>query len=227
MSLRGGLLAPGMAHRPALQAVSGPSRLLLTTSPSSLALPPSRAISASSTFSQRRHLHKASKAYEGHVPLNSFERTFLTVGSALASLVNPARADMIATLSEVSAGPFLPRLRDQMLESESGRRLLRERPRITSQSVQLEVLQNLPEGTVGKEYVRWLAWCKVTPDTRMPVRRHTLLVNTVCSLADEAQPQVKFIDDPELAYVMQRYRECHGPSFARLLPRTEELTSPS
>jgi len=34
----------------------------------------------------------------------------------------------------------------------------------------------------------WLDRCGVTPDTREPVH---------------------YIDDPELAYVMQRYRECH------------------
>ncbi|GAA99041.1 hypothetical protein E5Q_05730 [Mixia osmundae IAM 14324] len=139
-----------------------------------------------SLAAQRRH--RASVAYAGHVPLNLFENGLLAVGSALASLNNPHRGDMIAVLSETTGGPFLERLRLQMLESPSGRQLLKERPRITSTSANLPELAQLPSGTLGKAYCDWLEWCKVTPDTRAPVR---------------------FIDDPELAYVMQRYRECH------------------
>ncbi|KAI9616054.1 hypothetical protein H4Q26_011306 [Puccinia striiformis f. sp. tritici PST-130] len=126
--------------------------------------------------------------YADHVSLNGFQRTFLAIGSAFASLNNPYRADMIAVLSETTGGPFLSRLRDQMLEDEGGRRLLRDRPRINTSTVDLDQLEKLPEGTFGKEYCNWLRWCQVSPDTREPVR---------------------FIDSPELAYVMQRYRECH------------------
>lgn len=95
---------------------------------------------------------------------------------------------MVAVLSETTAGPFLSRLRDQMLESESGRKILRNRPRIRSGDLDLNALRNLPQGTFGRAYVDWLERCKVSPDTREPVR---------------------YIDSPELAYVMQRYRECH------------------
>jgi ubiquinone biosynthesis protein COQ4 len=46
----------------------------------------------------------------------------------------------------------------------------------------------LPPTTLGATYVRWLDVNHVTPDTRIPVQ---------------------YINDPELAYVLQRYRECH------------------
>jgi len=49
-------------------------------------------------------------------------------------------------------------------------------------------LRSLPEHTVGRSYAEWLDREGVTPDTR---------------------EQVKYIDDEECAYVMQRYRECH------------------
>ncbi|EGG03196.1 uncharacterized protein MELLADRAFT_49596 [Melampsora larici-populina 98AG31] len=126
--------------------------------------------------------------YEHHVPLNSFEQTFLAVGSAIASLNDPHRGDMVAVLSETTAGPFLSKLRDQMLESESGRRILRTRPRIRSGDIDLNRLKNLEPGSFGRTYVEWLERCHVSPDTRETVR---------------------YIDSPELAYVMQRYRECH------------------
>ncbi|MBW0515770.1 hypothetical protein O181_055485 [Austropuccinia psidii MF-1] len=145
--------------------------------------PVRRQIVSSASIGQQRRL-----SYPEHVPLNTFQRIFLTVGSALASLNNPHRGDMVATLSETSAGPFLSRLRDQMLEDDGGRRLLRDRPAVNTSTINLNTLESLPEGTLGKEYCNWLRWCKVSPDTREPVR---------------------FIDCPELAFVMQRYRQCH------------------
>lgn len=49
-------------------------------------------------------------------------------------------------------------------------------------------LRALPENTVGRAYADWLDREGVSPDTR---------------------DNVRYIDDEECAYVMQRYRECH------------------
>ncbi|KAF9055346.1 coenzyme Q biosynthesis Coq4 [Hymenopellis radicata] len=95
---------------------------------------------------------------------------------------------MVAAVGETSAGPSLRRLRDVMLESPEGRKILKERPRINTTTVDMSKLAQLPHGTFGRAYTTWLERCGVTPDTRAPVH---------------------YIDDPELAYVMQRYRECH------------------
>ena len=113
--------------------------------------------------------------------------------------------DMIAVLSETTAGPFLSRLRTRMLSTPSGRSLLRERPRITEESVDLARLGNMKEGTLGREYVKWLKTNKVTPDTRDPVSSNTRLAERFLMI----RLQVRYIDDPELAYIMQRYRESH------------------
>jgi ubiquinone biosynthesis protein COQ4 len=75
-----------------------------------------------------------------------------------------------------------------MLSNPTGRRILRDRPRITSKTLDLEYLRSLPEHTVGRNYITWLDREGVSPDTRDVVR---------------------YIDDEECAYVMQRYRECH------------------
>ncbi|KAK4908811.1 Ubiquinone biosynthesis protein, partial [Elasticomyces elasticus] len=96
---------------------------------------------------------------------------------------------MITALGEATAQPFfITRLRDQMLADPTGRRILRDRPRITSKTMSLEYLRTLPADTVGRTYAEWLDREGVTPDTR---------------------DQVRYIDDEECAYVMQRYRECH------------------
>ncbi|KAF8340325.1 coenzyme Q biosynthesis protein Coq4-domain-containing protein [Cantharellus anzutake] len=127
-------------------------------------------------------------AYPGHVPLNWFENAFLAAGSAVMGLVSPNRGDMIAALGETTAGPSLPRLRDVMLKDPEGRRILKDRPRINSDTIDLDALSKLPENSFGRAYSDWLNRCGVTPDTREPVH---------------------YISDPELAFVMQRYRECH------------------
>lgn len=150
--------------------------------------------------------------YEGHVPLTKLERGALAVGSAIGSLFNPRRsgmpsaeffpvtitlsislrsihADLIAALGEATAQPyFISRLHQILLRHPTGRRILRDRPRITSSTLSLSYLRTLPPNSVGRAYAAWLDREGVTPDTRDAVR---------------------YIDDEECAYVMQRYRECH------------------
>lgn len=96
---------------------------------------------------------------------------------------------MVAALGEATAQPhFITRLRNAMLSDPTGRRILRDRPRITSKTMPLTHLRTLPASSVGRTYATWLDREGVTPDTRDSVR---------------------YIDDPEEAYVMQRYRESH------------------
>lgn len=155
---------------------------------------------------QRRFsvLNRPPPNYKGHVPLTKIERGALAVGSAIVSILNPRRGgkfaaelvdhgsyqtDMIAALGEATATPyFIYRLRDAMLSDPTGRRILRDRPRITSKTMSVARLRALPENSVGRAYASWLDRESVSPDTREPVR---------------------YIDDEECAYVMQRYRECH------------------
>ena len=124
--------------------------------------------------------------YPTHIPLKPCEKGILAIGSGIVSLINPRRGDMIATLGEVTAGSSLKCLRDEMLQTPTGRRILKIKPRITSTSIDLS--QKFCINSVGAVYTDWLKRMKVSPDTRLPVR---------------------YIDDEELAYVLQRYRECH------------------
>ena len=139
-------------------------------------------------------LNRPPPSYPGHVPLTLTERAGLAVGSAVTSMLDHHRHDMIAALGEATAQPyFISCLRNRMLADPTGRRILRDRPRITSKTMSLETLRQLPGNTVGRTYAAWLDREGVTPDTR---------------------DQVRYIDDEEEAYVMQRYRECHDFSHA-------------
>ena len=78
---------------------------------------------------------------------------------------------MIAVLGETTAQPiFIRRLRNMMIADPTGRRILQDRPEISSTSLSLSDLRTLDERTVGREYVRWLDAENISPDTRDPVR---------------------------------------------------------
>jgi len=79
---------------------------------------------------------------------------------------------MVAALGEATASPlFINRLRDTMLADATGRRILRDKPRITSTTLDIEKLRQLPQNTIGREYARWLEIEGVSPDTRAAVTR--------------------------------------------------------
>ncbi|KAH7176333.1 coenzyme Q biosynthesis protein Coq4-domain-containing protein [Dactylonectria macrodidyma] len=184
---------------PRIRAVAsaGPSRLLRAAACSIYAPAPSPSPSAFSSTSpspssSRRSFsvfNRPEPNYPGHVPLTKVERVGLAVGASVMSFFDPYRHDLIAATGEATATPyFIYRLRDAMLADPTGRRILRERPRISSKTLSLTALRELPANSVGRAYVGWLDREGVSPDTRAAVR---------------------YIDDEECAYVMQRYRECH------------------
>lgn len=136
---------------------------------------------------------------KNYIEISEFQRALLSVGSAIISLSDPFRADMIACLGETTGGDALIRMREKMEGSKEGREILKDKPRINSATVDLKKLSQLPEGTIGKVYTDFLQSNNVTPDSRLPVQ---------------------FIKDVELAYVMQRYREVHDLIHAVLNMKT-------
>ncbi|KAJ8408660.1 hypothetical protein AAFF_G00252950 [Aldrovandia affinis] len=126
--------------------------------------------------------------YRSHIRTNPLQKALLAVGSGLAALQDPYRHDMVAVLGETTGHLALMRMRDRMKKDPEGYSILMERPRIRLSTLDLSRLSSLPEGSLGREYVRFLQDNRVTPDSRT---------------------EVKFVDDEELAYVMQRYREVH------------------
>eukprot|EP00741_Cyanophora_paradoxa_P000333 tig00000403_g324.t1 len=126
--------------------------------------------------------------YPGHRPVTPFQRALLAVGSAFVALANPERGDMVAVLGETTGLTALARMRDTMQKDPTGRIILAERPLVTEETVNMKRLRTLPEGSFGREYANWMGAHVYTPDERARVR---------------------FVDDAELAYVMQRYREAH------------------
>jgi hypothetical protein len=68
--------------------------------------------------------------YPNHRPTSLFQKGLLAAGSALAAIINPERADMVATLGETT-GPFALRaLHAKMVAHPIGREILHTKPRL-------------------------------------------------------------------------------------------------
>ncbi|GMM33528.1 ubiquinone biosynthesis protein [Saccharomycopsis crataegensis] len=129
------------------------------------------------------------KNYPTHIPIKGIDRLIMGAACFFGATLHPENNNYITGIGEITAfEPVLTRIRDSMLSNKVGRQILRERPRITSKTLDLDYLKSLPPDTFGNTYYKWLQREKVSPDTRVPVH---------------------YIDDEELAYVFQRYRECH------------------
>ncbi|XP_028827683.1 ubiquinone biosynthesis protein COQ4 homolog, mitochondrial [Denticeps clupeoides] len=135
-----------------------------------------------------RNLIHYGQLYPSHVPTNFVQKSLLAVGSGVAALRDPYRHDMVAVLGETTGHWALMRLRGQMMRDPEGCTILKERPRIRISTLNLSHMATLPDGCLGREYLSFLEDNNVTPDSRA---------------------EVKFVDNEELAYVMQRYREVH------------------
>lgn len=126
--------------------------------------------------------------YENHIPTSCIQKSILSVGAAATAILNPWRHDMVAVFGETTGHIALKRIHSKMLDDDEGQIILQEKPRISTKSVDIPALAKLPVDTLGFAYTKFLEDNNVTPDTRMPVQ---------------------YVDDIDLAYVMQRYRESH------------------
>lgn len=116
------------------------------------------------------------------------ERSFLIARAAYNAVMHPRNPDSVAALGDLTSLSRLKEIRAVMLENESGRQILRDRPRVNSRTIDVVALASFPKNSFGFSYYSFLKNNKITPDNRLPVR---------------------YIENEELAYILQRYREIH------------------
>jgi len=117
----------------------------------------------------------------------------LAIQSAGTALLDPTRADAVAALGEVTGHVALREMYDTMMKDETGQRILRDRPVVDSKGLIMVQKTSVGRGegggiTFGQAYAKFMEKHGFDPDER---------------------DDVKFIEDPELAYVMLRYRQTH------------------
>ena len=120
-------------------------------------------------------------------------RVAVAVHSAATAFSDPTRADAVAALGEVTGHLALTSMYDHMMSDPTGQRILRDRPIVSKATLPIDdFIQSADDEseimTFGKAYGSFLKGHGFDPDER---------------------DKVKYISDPELAYVMLRYRQCH------------------
>ena len=126
----------------------------------------------------QQHWDEFTKEFmQNRIEMSPFQKVFLAVGSSIASIVDPRRYpipifyliitmifksllpnrhDMIAALGETTGERTLQNILLTMKSSEEGQRILLQKPRINTRTVNIERLRQLPENTFGRAYVKFL-----------------------------------------------------------------------
>jgi ubiquinone biosynthesis protein COQ4 len=115
-------------------------------------------------------------------------RAKTAVGAGLALLRDPGRLDQALVLTQAVNAGMAANSVVRIEATGEGKRLLEERPRIDRAHVDFEALRRLPDGTLGREYVRFLDDNGIGPEPF------------------ETLPD---IGDPRAAWLVLRMRQTH------------------
>jgi ubiquinone biosynthesis protein COQ4 len=112
------------------------------------------------------------------------------VGQAVFRVLGDStKTHEVHRVEEITGRPRYRRLLATMAKTEEGRRILAERPELSSDHVDYDRLRKLPATTLGGAYVRHLDSNRITADYQAAATRH--------------------VDDPDMAYLMRRFRQTH------------------
>ena len=104
-------------------------------------------------------------------------------------LADSTKTHEIHRVEEITGRPRYRRLIAEMAATPEGRRLLADRPELSTDHVDYDRLRALPPTTLGGAYARHLDGNHITADYQAAATRH--------------------VDDPDIAYLMRRFRQTH------------------
>jgi ubiquinone biosynthesis protein COQ4 len=104
-------------------------------------------------------------------------------------MADSTKTHEIHRVEEITGRPRYRRLLREIAATPEGRRILAERPELSTEQVDYDALRALPETTLGGAYVRHLDRNGITADYQAARTRH--------------------VDDPDMAYLMRRFRQTH------------------
>jgi ubiquinone biosynthesis protein COQ4 len=112
------------------------------------------------------------------------------VGQAIVRVLGDStKTHEIHRVEEITGRPRFRALIAALQHTPEGRRLMAERPELSSDLVDYNYLRTLPEATLGGAYVRHLDRNGLSADYQAAATRH--------------------VDDPDMAYLMRRFRQTH------------------
>ena len=104
-------------------------------------------------------------------------------------LADSTKTHEIHRVEEITGRPRFRRIQAELESTPEGRRLLDERPELSSEHVDYDYLRSLPATSCGGAYARHLDNNGITADYQAAATRH--------------------VDDPDMAYLMRRFRQTH------------------
>jgi ubiquinone biosynthesis protein Coq4 len=119
---------------------------------------------------------------------SNMNRFNLIIKSAVDSVKDPDNGKHISELGDLTNLNSLKQIKSRMLETEEGKQIISEMPRITEKTIDFKNLCNYDKNTLGYAYYNYMIKNNFTPNER---------------------PIVKYIHDVELSYICQRYKETH------------------
>lgn len=144
------------------------------------------------------------------------KRLSLTLQNAATAFSDPTRADAVAAVGELTGLVALQQMRNAMLQDPVGRQILAERPVVSKETISYEKL--MTEAQVAAAMDLTVVGHTGDNDTTSAANATTAPITfgqaygTFLSkhgFDPDERSQVLYIQDPELAYVMLRYRQCH------------------
>ena len=112
------------------------------------------------------------------------------VGLAVVRVMGDStKTHEIHRVEEITGRPRYRTLLREMADTPEGRRLLAERPELSSDHIDYDELRRLPATTLGGAYARHLDDNGLSADYQAAATRH--------------------VDDPAMAYLMRRFRQTH------------------
>jgi ubiquinone biosynthesis protein COQ4 len=112
------------------------------------------------------------------------------VGLAVVRVLGDStKTHEIHRVEEITGRPRYRALLRELADTPEGRRLLAERPELSSDHVDYDRLRRLPATTLGGAYARHLDDNGLSADYQAAATRH--------------------VDDPDMAYLMRRFRQTH------------------
>ena len=103
-------------------------------------------------FGSRQFLTKTADPYN----LSSLQRLALIPYFGIGSLMDPTRGDLVAGFGDVTGTLALKKLTGVIKRSGAGRVMLSKKPHITSSTLNLDYLRNLPDSTFGRKYINFM-----------------------------------------------------------------------
>lgn len=120
--------------------------------------------------------------------LSTSQRAFLLTYFGIGSLLDPTRGDFVAGLGDITGEKQLIKMHNILNRTILGQKLLKDKPLITEELLDMKTLRTLNNNTLGYNYVKFMDKHSFSADERSKVR---------------------YISNHDLAYIMTRYRQVH------------------